>query len=94
MSADPKEDLRAKVQAAVREYDSVVAYHETWRFASRDKSLHERMSHSFAGKAFLVVRSALRREMLLGLSRLWDTQRGAGAVRSVVGIKGGVVSEC
>ena len=61
----------------------MVAYHETWRFASRDKSLHERMSHSFAGRAFLVVRSALRREMLLGLSRLWDTQRGAIKMSSI-----------
>jgi hypothetical protein len=83
MSADPKEDLRAKVQAAVEEYDSVVAYHETWRFASRDKPLHERVSHSFAGRTFLVVRSALRREMLLALSRLWDTRTEAIKMSSI-----------
>ena len=83
MCADPIDDLRAKVKAAVEEFDSVVAYHETWRVASRDKALHQRVSHSFAGNTFLVVRSVLRRETLLALSRLWDTQRGAICMSSI-----------
>src|SRR5712675_1597348 len=76
-------DLRAKIKAAVEEYDSVVAYHESWRIASRDKALHERISHSFAGKTFLVVRAALRREMLLAMLRLWDTRTEAIKISSI-----------
>lgn len=58
----------ARVKAAVQEYDAVMEFHESWRIAAHDKALHERVSRSFAGQTFLVVRRALRREMLLGLA--------------------------
>ncbi len=83
MSADPARDLRVRVKAAVQEYDAVVEFHESWRIAAHDKALHERVSHSFAGQTFLVVRRALRSEMLLGLSRLWDHRTEAIKIISI-----------
>jgi len=83
MSVDPTSNLRARVKAAVREYDTVVQFHESWRIAAHDKALHMRVSHSFSGQTFLTVRRALRREMLLGLSRLWDKQNGTIKIISI-----------
>ena len=83
MSVDPASDLRARVKAAVQEYDTVVQFHELWRIAAHDKALHGRVSHSFAGQTFLIVRRALRREMLLGLSRLWDHRTEAIKIISI-----------
>jgi hypothetical protein len=83
MSFDPASDLRAKIKAAVQEYDTVVAFHESWRIAAHDKALHGRVSHSYAGQTFLVVRRALRLEMLLGLSRLWDHRTEAIKIISI-----------
>jgi hypothetical protein len=80
---DPASDLRARVTAAVREYDTIVQFHESWRIAAHDKTLHARVSHSFAGQTFLIVRRALRREMLLGLSRLWDHRTEAIKIISI-----------
>jgi hypothetical protein len=83
MSVDSATDLHARVKAAVREYDTVVQFHESWRIAVHDKALHGRISHSFAGQTFLIVRRALRREMLLGLSRLWDHRTEAIKIISI-----------
>lgn len=44
MSVDPASDLRARVKAAVQEYDTVVQFHELWRIAAHDKALHGRVS--------------------------------------------------
>jgi hypothetical protein len=60
------------VEAAKQEFDMALTFHETWKPAAYDKDLHKRMGDSFATHTFLVVRLALRREMLLALMRLWD----------------------
>lgn len=65
-------DLRRQVTAAQQEFDMAVTFHETWKPAAYDKDLHERMGRCYAANTFFVVRSALRREMLLALMRLWD----------------------
>ena len=83
MSIDPVRDLRERVNAAVREYHTIVQFHESWKIAAQDKALHGRVSHSFAGQTFLIVRRALRREMLLGLSRLWDHHTEAIKIISI-----------
>jgi hypothetical protein len=71
---DPKmQGLKAKVQAASAEFEFAMRLHEAWKPAAYDTALHERIGHSYAGNTFLVVRQALRREMLLSLMRLWDT---------------------
>jgi hypothetical protein len=71
---DPKVvALRDMVTAAQHEFDTAVAFHEIWKPAANDQDLHCRLGESFATQAFLVTRAALRREMLLALIRLWDT---------------------
>jgi AbiU2 len=67
--------LRAKVRAASQEFDFAQKCHEAWKPAANDKALHERVGHSYAANTFLIVRQALRREMLLALLRLWDREQ-------------------
>ena len=76
--------LREQVSAAQQEFDIAIKLHETWKPAAYDQDLHERMGDSFASQTFLVVRMALRREMLLALMRLWD--RDSRAVRMKLSI--------
>jgi hypothetical protein len=64
--------LRDKVRAATEEFDMTVAFHEAWKPAAYDEDLHARIGRSYAANTFLTIRQALRREMLLGLMRLWD----------------------
>ncbi len=64
--------LRAHVQAAQDEFDLAVVCHEVWKPTAYDKDLHQRMGVSYATNAFRVIVTALRREMLLALMRLWD----------------------
>ncbi|MDA3877709.1 MAG: hypothetical protein PF483_11555 [Halothiobacillus sp.] len=61
-----------------------VAFHEVWKPTAYDQDLHQRMGSSYAGQAFLIVRTALRREMLLSLMRIWDTTSGAHSVSKIV----------
>lgn len=65
--------LQAAVRAAQHEFDMAITFHELWKPAAYDKDLHTRMGESYATNAFHVVRTSLRREMLLALMRLWDT---------------------
>ena len=69
------EDLREQVRAAGDEFDTVVKFHEVWRPAAYDTALRERMGQSFAAHAYHLVRIALRREVYLGLTRLWGKNR-------------------
>lgn len=66
------ETLRDKVRAAQQEFDMAVTFHEIWKPAAYDTDLHARMGTSYATQAFLIIRTALRREMVLALVRLWD----------------------
>jgi hypothetical protein len=66
--------LRAMVRAAHQDFDQTAAFHEAWRPTAFDEQLHARMETSFATQTFKVIRVALRREVLLGLVRLWDTR--------------------
>ena len=73
-TTDPKvaakiASLQKQVKAAQQEFDMAVMFHETWKPLAYDKDLHKRMGNSFATRTFLVVREALRREMLLALMR-------------------------
>ena len=81
---DPKiVNLREKVTAAQQEFDMAVTFHEVWKPAAYDQDLHNRMGKSFASQAFLITRTALRREMVLALIRLWDTNPKAIGMQSV-----------
>lgn len=68
--------LRAHMQAAQDEFDLAVVCHEVWKPTTCDKDLHQRMGVSYATNAFRVIVTALRREVLLALMRLWDKSRG------------------
>lgn len=83
MIPDPVRYLREKVKAAIYEYEFAMQMHESWRIAAEDSNLHQRVSNSYAGQTFLIVRVALRREMLLALFRLWDKQNGAVEIASI-----------
>lgn len=67
--------MKETVRAAEDEIVMAVMFHETWKPAAYDVALHERMGNSFATHSFQVVRWSLRREMLLALMRLWDTNK-------------------
>jgi len=69
--------LRAHVKAATEEFDLAVVCHEVWKPTAYDKALHQRMGVSCATNAFRVIVTALRREVLLGITRLWDKSRGS-----------------
>jgi hypothetical protein len=76
--------LQKQVKAAQQEFDMAITFHETWRPIAYDEDLQKRMGKSSATQTFLVVRSALRREMLLALMRLWDKdQRNVGMELSI-----------
>lgn len=68
-------NLKQMVTAAKEEFDLAIAFHEVWKPAAYDQDLHTRLGNSYATQAFLVTRSALRREVVLALVRLWDTNK-------------------
>jgi hypothetical protein len=77
MSATPAaslelKDLRKLVRAAAAEFDMAVMFYEVWRTAMDDDALHGRLGVSFTTNTFRVVVTALRRELLLALIRMWD----------------------
>lgn len=69
--------LEVSVKAAQDEIIMAIMFHETWKPTAYDKDLHARMGDSFATHSFQIVRLSLRREMLLALMRLWDTDTRA-----------------
>jgi hypothetical protein len=79
---DPKiADLGQMVTAAHEEFDMAIAFHEVWKPAAYDHDLHDRLGTSYATQAFLVARTALRRETVLALLRLWDSTKHGKHVR-------------
>ena len=62
--------LKDMVTAAQQEFDMAVAFHDIWKSAAYDHDLHSRLGKSYATQAFLVTRTALRREVVLALIRL------------------------
>ena len=94
MTTRPKPDspqiasLRAHVKAAQEEFDLAVVFHEVWKPAAYDEDLHKRLGVSYATNAFRVVVTALRREMLLAMMRLWDSSKGAVRMERIAKIIG------
>jgi hypothetical protein len=58
---------------AREEFDLALWFFEAWRTTAFDSDLHARMGRSYSTNTFLAVREALRREMLLAVARLWDS---------------------
>ena len=65
------------VAAAQQEFDLAVAFHGVWKPTAYDQDLHGRLGVSYATQAFRVIRTALRRELVLALIRLWDNDQRA-----------------
>jgi hypothetical protein len=70
--------LRDAVASINLNFTMAVAFHETWKPAAFDADLHQRMGRSYASQSFLVIKAALRREMLLALMRIWDAKTSSG----------------
>ena len=75
--------LRGQVKAADEEFHIALAFHEAWKPAAYDQALHERIGWSYAANTFRVIAAALRREMLLALIRLWDSDPRSVRMRAV-----------
>ena len=69
--------LKTLVRAAEDEALLAVMLHESWKPTAYDVDLQARMGTSFATHTFNVVGMALRRELLLALARVWDTNKRA-----------------
>jgi hypothetical protein len=81
---DPKIiSLAKRVDAATQEFDMAVTFHEVWKPTVYDGDLRKRMGVSYATNAFHVVRTALRREVLLALMRLWDNDRRSVGMHAI-----------
>lgn len=74
---DEFERMKDTVKSVQDEIVMAVMFHETWKPTAYDVDLHNRMGRSFATHSFHIVRMSLRREMLLALMRLWDTNKEA-----------------
>ena len=77
-------NLKKMVTAAHEEFYMAVKYHEVWKPSAYDKDLHSRMRRSYASQAFLVIRDALGREMVLALTRVWDRHKQAVRMSLIV----------
>jgi hypothetical protein len=60
-----------------------VVFHEAWKPAAYDADLHGRMGVSCATHTFRAIATALRREVLLALTRLWDKSKGTVRLRDI-----------
>lgn len=78
------DNLRAKVKAAQEEFDMAVLFHEAWKPTAYDEALHNRMGASYATHTFRTIRTALRREVLLALTRVWDYADKSVQIGSVI----------
>jgi hypothetical protein len=75
--------LKAKVRAADEEFAFAQACHEAWKPTAYDAELHQRLGSSYATNTFNLIRLVLRREMVLGLMRLWDKDKRTVDMRSI-----------
>jgi AbiU2 len=80
--------LQEMFTAAQQEFEYAIQFHEVWKIAADDSDLHRRTGRSYASQAFLIIRSAIRREMLLALMRLWDRNKQAICITWVVATLG------
>jgi hypothetical protein len=75
--------LKEEVNAAYQEFGMAIMFHEIWKPSAYDEALHQRMGVSYATNAFQIIRTALRREMLLAIMRLWDKDAKSVRIESI-----------
>lgn len=76
--------LKSDVHAMEQEIGLAIMFHETWKPVAYDEELHRRMGTSYATHSFSIVGTALRREMLLALLRIWDSDCRTIGIPSVM----------
>lgn len=67
------ERLSSMIDTIRQEIELAIMFHETWRPAAYDTELQDRIGTSFAAHSFQIIRMSLRRELLLTLTRLWNS---------------------
>jgi hypothetical protein len=67
--------LRRDVETAQEQATMAVMFYETWHPTINDAELLKRMGTSYATQSFLIVQWSLRREMILALMRIWDSNK-------------------
>ena len=72
------------VQAAYDEILMAVMFHECWKVATFSPDLHSRIDMSRTAYTFQIIRTSLRREMLLGLMRIWDKDNRSIRMNKIV----------
>ncbi|CAG2154675.1 AbiU2 domain-containing protein [Cupriavidus numazuensis] len=77
------DQLEAEVEAFQEEAVHAVMLHESWKPTAYDTALHERMGNSYSTHTFQIIRMALRRELILTLMRIWDSNRSALGLTAV-----------
>ena len=75
--------LQVTVAAMAEEFDMATTFHEVWKPAATDRDLQERLGPSYASQAFLVIRTALGRKMLMALTRMWDSNKQGLRMRTI-----------
>ncbi len=68
------DDLQRIAEFACQEMAYITSLHEHWKPAAYDETIFSRFNNTYAGHSFNVIRVALRREVVLGLLRLWDSK--------------------
>lgn len=77
--------LKKQVTAAAGEFELAVMFYEAWRTAMDDEALHQRLGKSYATNTFRVIMTALRRELILALTRMWDKPKSALRLHTIAG---------
>ena len=68
--------LKTEIVAAQQEMGLAVAFYQLWKPTALDQSLIRRFGTSKATHGLKIVSSALRRELVLAVMRLWDRNKG------------------
>jgi len=68
------EQICQQCKVAEEELLHVISIHANWRVATLDEDIFGQFDGTYAAHTFKAVRVALRREVIMGLSRIWDTR--------------------
>ena len=76
--------LEGRSMAASREWEDFVAFYEVWKPAVLDQELLQRLNETLAGNAFVTIRAALQRELIMSIMRIWDDHDDAICLRKIM----------
>lgn len=76
--------LEARSLAAGREWQDFVSFYEVWKPAVQDQQLLRRLDETLAGNAFVTIRAALQRELIMSIMRIWDDHDSTICLRKIM----------